>query len=345
MDKFMNIKSVSIAAILLGLVGMSGANAWTYNIGDTTLKLTGYGTSGVFQTDEESTDFVGDWRVRAQISHDINSNHSFGVVYAIDATAVDDDKFMREAFAYYQLRDYGRMEIGFTDSIARKLGVGLPDVGGLRINDRPLFHKLITPDGAVISDTTLTTGRSALRMNIASASNNGVQYGMSFAGLTDDYDFAVDAGLKIRRPSGKLKSAFSFGASFMDNPDGFSTDVYSPSVTADWRAQLTAGMNFQYNSWLWGTTARVIYDENPIGPISDGLVVGTGVSYDVLKYSVSLTYMLSDTGIWNADVDNYVDNMVIGSFRYKYSEFVDGWISLGTSSKTPFLSAGLRITF
>ena len=131
----------------------------------------------------------------------------------------------------------------------------------------------------------------------------------------------------------------------MDNPDGFSTDVYSPAVTADWRAQFTAGMNLQYNSWIWGTTARVIYDENPIGPISDGIVLGTGVSYDLLQYSVSLTYMFSDTGIWNKDVNDFTDHMVIGSFRYKYSQNVDGWISIGVSSETPFVSAGLRLTF
>ena len=104
-------------------------------------------------------------------------------------------------------------------------------------------------------------------------------------------------------------------------------------------------MNLQYNSWIWGLTGRVIYDRNPIGPISDGFVVGTGVSYDLMKYSVSLTYMLSDTGVWQDDVADFVDHMAIASFRYKYSEFVDGWISGGVTSQTPFISAGLRVSF
>ena len=165
------------------------------------------------------------------------------------------------------------------------------------------------------------------------------------AGITDDFDFTVDGGLKIRKSSGKLKRAFSLGASFMDKPRGFSTDVYAPAVTADFRTQFTAGLNIQYNSWVWGTTARVIYDNNPIGPISDGIVAGTGVSYDLLQSSVSLTYMFSDTGIWNRDVDDFMDHMLISSFRYKYSANVDGWLSLGITSKTPFVSAGLRLTF
>ena len=125
----------------------------------------------------------------------------------------------------------------------------------------------------------------------------------------------------------------------------FDPEVYTPGITADWRAQMSMGMNLQYNSWIWGTTARIIYDQDPIGPVSDGFVLGTGVSYDLLRYSLSLTYMFSDTGVWHSDVDDFRDNMLIVSFRYKYSENVDGWISGGTTSKTPFISAGLRLTF
>ena len=335
-----------IYAAVVGLI-LSGASAYAleYDAGKFNFKLSGYGTGGIIQPDFETPLFIGDWRVRGEIDFNPNDTHKFGAVYSLDAAATDDGKAFREAFGFYQMRDFGRIEVGFTDSIARKLGVGLPDVGGLRINDRPIFHKKIVPDGPVISDTTLTTGRGALRVNVATSQINGAQYGLSLSGITDDYDFAVDGGLKIRKSYGKVKRAFSLGASFMDNPQGFSTDVYAPPVTADSRTQFTAGMNIQYNSWIWGTTARLIYDNNPVGPISDGIVAGTGVSYDLLQYSVSLTYMFSDTGIWNRDVDDFMDHMLIGSFRYKYSANVDGWISLGITSKTPFVSAGMRLTF
>ena len=130
-----------------------------------------------------------------------------------------------------------------------------------------------------------------------------------------------------------------------DRPDNFDNEIYTPGVTADWRAQMSMAMNVQYNSWIFGLSGRVIYDQNPIGEVSDGFVVGTGVSYDLLQYSISLVYMMSDTGVWQNDVDDFVDNTVIASFRYKYSENVDGWISGGATSKTPFISAGMRITF
>ena len=55
--------------------------------------------------------------------------------------------------------------------------------------------------------------------------------------------------------------------------------------------------------------------------------------------------MFSDTGVWQHNIDDFTDNMAVASFRYKYSEFLDGWISGGITSKTPFISAGLRATF
>lgn len=333
-----------IATIALLTVVPVAAQALQYDAGRFSFRLTGYGTAGLIEPDFETPVFVGDWRVRGQLNYAATDKYTIGAVYALDANAVDEDKFMREGFIFTESRGLARIELGFTDSVARKLGLGLPDVGGLRINDKPIFHKKITPDGPVISDTVISTGRGALRTNLV-ASNRGTQYGLSLAGLTDDYDWAVDAGLKIRHPQGKVKTAYSLGASFMNNPDNFSTDVYTPNVTADWRAQIDAGFNLQYNSWVWGLSGRLIYDENPIGPVSDGLVVGTGVSYDLMKYSVSLTYMFSDTGIWDENVPDFHDHVVVGSFRYKYSEFVDGWMSLGITSDTPFVSAGLRLTF
>ena len=323
-----------------------GAYALDYNIGNTDFRLTGYGTFGMITPDVETPLSIGDWRVRGQITNSSIQDTKLGFVYAMDKASLDKGNFSREVFAFLQSKSVGRIEFGFTDSIARKLGLGLPDVGGLRINDRPLYNEKIIPDGAVIADTTLTSGRSnSLRLNAVSNSSNGVQYGVSVSGITDDYKWAADAGIKYRKSSGKLKSAYSVGASFMNRPDNFDNEIYTPGVTADWRAQMSMSMNLQYNSWIFGLSGRVIYDQNPIGEVSDGFVVGTGVSYDLLQYSISLVYMMSDTGVWQNDVDDFIDNTVVASFRYKYSENVDGWISGGATSKTPFISAGMRITF
>ncbi|MBP3397928.1 MAG: hypothetical protein J6K82_03285 [Alphaproteobacteria bacterium] len=334
-----------LPTIMVILAMPCAADALQYDMGRVSVKLTGYGTGGIIEPDFESTLFIGDWRARGQITYDASDNFKLGFVYAMDQAAVDKGNFSRETFGYVESKSLGRVEVGYTDSIARKLGVGLPDVGGLRINDRPLFNEKIIPDGPVIADTTLTSGRNAPRVNIVSKGGTPAQYGLSVAGFADDFDYTIDAGLKIRRPYGKVKTAYSFGASFMNRPRDFDNEVYTPGVTADWRAQISMGMNLQYNSWIWGITSRVIYDQNPIGPVSDGFVAGTGVSYDLLKYSVSLTYMFSDTGIWQHDVHDFKDNMLIASFRYKYSEHLDGWISGGTTSQTPFISAGMRVTF
>ena len=67
----------------------------------------------------------------------------------------------------------------------------------------------------------------------------------------------------------------------MGNPENFDNEIYTPGVTADWRAQMTLGMNAQYNSWMFGLTGRVIYDKNPVGPISDGFVFAIQCFFDI----------------------------------------------------------------
>ncbi|MBR5625628.1 MAG: hypothetical protein IKW67_02505 [Alphaproteobacteria bacterium] len=322
------------------------ASALEYDMGKLSLRLTGFGTFGFIEPDLETPLSIGDWRLRGQATYEITDDKKIGAVYAMDESALDKGNFSREVFAYLESRTMGRIEVGFTDSVARKLGVGLPDVGGLRINDKPIYNEKILPNGAIIADTAINAGRSnSLRLNLVSAPINSVQYGFSVAGITDKYDWATDFGMKIRKPSGKVKTAYSLGLSFMGNPRDFDSEVYTAGVTSDWRAQMSMGMNLQYNSWIWGLTGRVIYDKDPIGEISDGFVVGTGVSYDLLKYSVSLTYMLSDTGVWQDNVADFIDHTVVASFRYKYTENLDCWMSGGMTSRTPFFSVGLRLTF
>ncbi len=337
-------QATKIALVAAVLSAPMGANAYQIDMGRTALKITGYATSGLLEPDFDTINFIGDWRARGEIDFDATEENKIGAVYAIDASAVDEERYIREGFAFWQNRNFGRIEAGFTDSVARKLGLGLPDVGGLRVNDKPLFYKKISPKGIVISDSIISTGRTALRGNIVSMPKNGVQFGLSAAGVTDDYDYTVDAALKIRSSSGKVKTAYAFGASFMSKPDGFHSDSFTPDVYADWRAQLSTGFNLQYNSWVWGVDARLIYDKNPVGPVSDGLAVGTGVSYDFLHYSVSATYIMSNTGIWHDTAPDYMDHTAVGSFRYKYSENVDLWMSLGLTSDTPFFAVALRLT-
>ncbi|MCM1294395.1 MAG: hypothetical protein NC311_02440 [Muribaculaceae bacterium] len=341
----MQLKYTSVVALAVMLCGAAANAAIEYKTGPVGFKLSGYANGGLIEPDFDEPKWLGDWAVRGQMNYALTDGQTLGLVYAMDQAALDENHFAHEMFGLYENRAYGRIEVGMTHSVARKLSVGLPDVGGLRVNETPLFYKKIRPDGAVIADTAIISGHEGLRANIVSVPVNGAQYGLSVAGLADEYDYAFDMGLKIRQPHGKLKTAYSFGASFMDNPKNYRPESYAPRVNADWRAQGSMGMNLQYNSWIWGMSLRAIYDKNPVGVVSDGVSFGTGVSYDLLRYSLSLTYILSDTGIWDSDVKDYADHTVIGSFRYKYSENVDGWISLGLTSDTPFVSAGVGLSF
>lgn len=336
-------------ALVSCIVAIGAANAapLEYKKDGFSAKVSGYGNIGLIEPRFalNNAEFFEDWSVRGQMTYDADDVHRLGLVYSIDKQTVGDGDYVNDLFALWQIKRIGRVEIGWTDSVAEKLGLGLPDVGGLRMNDNPLLYKEINPKGAIISDTILDTGDGAPRVNLVSAQSGGIQYGVSASGLSNRYDFTIDGGIKIRRPEGKTKTAYSFGASFMSRPDNFKQSEFSPHVTADWRAQLSAAVNVQYNSFIFAITGRAIYDKTPIGVTADGIMLGTGVSYDLLKYSVSLSYTFSDTGIWHKDIPDFRKHTVVSSFRYKYSENVDGWISLGASAHTEFIAAGMRLTF
>ncbi|MCR4917963.1 MAG: hypothetical protein K5912_03410 [Alphaproteobacteria bacterium] len=328
---------------VLGVFCSGGADALSQRVGDFDFRLNGYGTAGFLET--EKPEFLGDFSIRAQALYNANNAHTFGLMYVMDATALDEKEWFHQAFGFWQWRGVGRIEAGFTESVAHKLGLGLPDVGGLKINENSWIYKKIGADGPVIANSILTCGHDALRVNVVSASNSRSQYGFSVSGLSDEYDIGFDVGLKLKQSAGKVKTAISFGGSFMNDLDNYSADTFTPGTTADWRAQFATGLNIQYNSWIFGINARAIYDENPVGVVTDGIAAGTGLSYDLLNYTLSLSYILSDTGIWHQDTKEYVDNTVVASFRYKYTRFVDVWSSLGITRHEPFVSAGLRLTF
>lgn len=343
-NKRLRISGVPFMA-LIGAFLPFCAEALGYRAGDVDFRLTGYGIAGLIEPDFDKPLFLGDFKIRAQAQYEPVAEHRFGMVYSIDATEINEKHWAHEAFGFWQWRNIGRIEAGITESVAHKLSLGLPDVGGLNINEHSLLYKKMGADGPVISSTVLTTGHEALRLNLVSASTQSVQYGVSVSGITGDYDAGFGAGIKLKHSEGKTKFAVSLGGDLMNNLDGYTADMNSVPVFADWRAQVSAGMNIQYNSFVFGLNGRAIYDKNPIGIVSDGISGGIGASYDLLNYSLSLSYILSDTGIWHDETPEYVDNSVIGSFRCKYSKFVDIWTSVGVTRHEPFLAAAIRLTF
>ena len=346
----MNMKKITLTVMLF--CGFSSANALEYSINKWNFKLDADGMVGFLETKDDKPLFIDDWDVKTQLSYKFNSTQRLGAVYSIDADCVEDDEYIHDAFVLFEDRKIGRTEFGFTHSIARKMGLGLPDVGYLRINDKSILYKKLDLKRVLISDTAATTGHDALRLNLATVSTDYGQYGISVSGLNDDYHYAFDLAMKFKQPSGKLKAAYSLAMSYMDTPKDYSENNYSPSVTADWRAQMAAGINLQYNSFIWGTSLRMIYDYNPIAKTADGLVAGTGVSYDLLQSSVSITYLFSDTNVWNHTDKNGVKlesgdyvHTVLASFRYKYTENTSVFMSGGLADTTPFFSVGLHSGF
>ncbi len=333
-----SFKLLFVYALCSVLCSLPQAHAFDY-------KLSGYGTLGELSPDfdfHDNVEFIGDFRLRAEMNHDINRNNKIGISAAIDELSINQKKYIREGMIFWE-NEFSRIEVGITDSVAFKLGVGLPDVGGLRINDNSFLFDKMPHGNIVISNPLLSSGRYYPRINLVSKPIGGWTLGVSASGVTDKYKYSGDAVARYRASGGKLKSSVSIGASFIDSPQNFQTDAFSPSVTADYRAQGYVGLNLQYNSFIFGASVRAIYDEKEIGPVSDGIIAGAGLSYDLLAVSISGTYLMSAVGVWDDEI--FYDHTGVLSLRYKHNENSDVWLSGGYTGDEPFVSAGIRLAF
>lgn len=319
------------------------ANALENNYGNLNIKLSGYGTAGYVNTDNKSN-FANDWYIRAQASYHKSKNWLFGAVISHSAWYLAQEKPAMDAFTYVE-SPWGRAELGWTDTIATKLGLGLPDVSGLRINKDLIIYDFIDIE-PTISRTSISGAQFAFRVNVVSTPGP-IQTGISFAPKQHHFNSATDFGIKYKLSDGKTKLAISMGASFIDKPTNFAGDIYAPRSNADWRGQISAGLNLQYNSWIWGLNTKTTYDKNPINMISDGISIGTGISYDFLRWSASLSYIRSQIGIFH-NTTNYFTNTGIISLRYKINQFWNIWASGGAVSAnhtSPFISGGFMFKF
>ena len=346
----MNIKKISFI-VLLCCMSLS-ANAIEYQTNNWKFQIDGDGMVGFLEPKKEKPIFIDDWDVKGQVSYYFNRSQRIGAVYSIDADCVEDKEYVHDAFVLFEDRSIGRAELGLTHSIARKMGLGLPDVGYLRINEKSILYKKLDLKQVLISDTTATTGHESPRLNLATRYTDYGQYGISVAGGGDDYDYAIDTAFKFKQPAGKFKAAYSLALSYMEKPHDYEENSFSPSVTADWRGQIATGVNLQYNSFVVGTSARLIYDRNPIIQNADGLVLGSGISYDLLQSSVSFNYLFSDTKVWNhrdkitnEKLDGDYLHTFLASFRYKYAKYTSLFMSAGFADTTPIFAVGIKAGF
>ena len=137
-----------IAILSFFVASAASAAPIEYKDDNFTARVSGYGNIGMIEPDFalQNSRFLGDWSLRGQMTYDVNETYRLGMVYSLNQQTIDDGDYINDLFALWQVRDFGRIEIGLTDSVAEKLGLGLPDVGGLRMNDNPLIFKQIEPE-------------------------------------------------------------------------------------------------------------------------------------------------------------------------------------------------------
>jgi hypothetical protein len=320
----------------------SAASAFERQIGQNNIRLTAQGWTGAFDRGKTFSDYL----IRLQISRMMPNRWNIGMIYSYDRSSNDNDKFARDSFAYVET-EWGRLESGWTESIASKLALTLPDVGGTRLNNAPFF----LPDGfRGITNPTVRGNQYAWRLNAATLPTRPWQFGVGQTiGRADGFNRSTDIGIRYRNPYGRTKTSVSFGFSYIDRPFDLTGDAYLPPTFARARYQATGGFNLQNGSLIWAITAKAIVDNHPIGFASDGLQAGTGLSYDFLAFSASASYVFSNVGIWRPGDKNIAAHTGILSARYKITKYFNLWASAGATyfDDAPrfFLSGGIGTKF
>ncbi|MDR1071553.1 MAG: hypothetical protein LBL21_02855 [Rickettsiales bacterium] len=335
-------KIIACLAAVPALLVSFGANAYEYKYGRNTFRLTGSASTENF----DGGGFA-DYLIRAQASRLVSDGWNVGFVYSYDALARRGGYYAKDAFAYVETK-WGRIEAGWTESIAAKLALVLPDVGGTRLNNQPFFLK----DGFEgITSPTVRGNQYAWRMNAASLPTRPWQFGIGRTVYADDFDGSTDIGIRYRHPQGRIKTSLSFGFSYIDRPHGMTGDAYLPPVFATAQYQGTTGFNLQWGSLVWAATGKVVVNDNPEPDSfkSDGLQAGTGLSYDFLSWSASAGYIFSYIGVWRGG-ENIAAHTGILSARYKIRRYFNIWgsggiVALETRDPYYFLRLGAGVSF
>ena len=328
------------------------ADAFQYSSGRFGFRANGYGTVGGISSSGDHE--IHNFRFRGQVNYATMPGWTIGAVYSIDQLAIDQDMIFSDAFIFTE-SPHGRAEIGFTNSVAGKMAVGLPDVGHTRINNASLLYNHINHSGGIISNPSISDTRYDFRVSVVSVPTNPIQVGVSFAPSGDNFNTATDIALRLRQPHGRTMYSVFAGASVIDRPRDLNTDIFMPNVTADRRMQFATGAHVQQGSYNFGATLRVIYDQGMTGVPTDGIQIGGGLSYDFLQHSVSGTYILSAVGVWNNHEimamphNSYITHTVLLSYRNRISPNIEMSLSAGAvitdEDNNPFVTANMHLRF
>lgn len=322
-----------ILFLLIFLYPLSGY-PYNYNTNNFNLKLSGYlDSSFILYTDVKSYIF-SDLLFRTQLDY----KNKYGFVYSIDESVIYNNKFSKDIFLFYNYKNFGRIEIGLTDPVSYKLSVNLPDVSGLSIDDNFVLYRIFNKNA--FSNNFVNGYRYSPRINLVSTNIGSYQYGISLSSLSEKYNYSFNIGLKYKNYENKTKTTISSALSFIDSPNNLNTDIFLPSVFADWRLQFSTGVNVQYNSFIFNTSFRGIYDYRSLFN-SDGLNLAFGLSYDILNYTFSISNISSFIGVFKP-FEDYLVNTNILSLKYKYNKNAHFWTSFGFSNFTNFISLGIK---
>lgn len=335
------LKWMYLLSVICYLIFSTPAAAYDWRHRNGGGRITFEGFAGTFHGE-----LITDALFRLQLYYTLKNGWNVGSVFAVDGDSRSDNYPTKDAFVYAET-ERGRVEIGLTESVATKMGLQLPDVGGDSLNSAPFFFE---DDFIGITNPRVRGNQYAFRGNVVTTPTKPFQFGFGRTFVPrSTYASSMDAGIRYRDQGGRIKTSVSIGGSYIEKPNGMRFDSFLPRVHADARYQFTAAINVNWGSFLWAATGKIAIDDDPTGFNSEGVQLGTGLSYDFLKWSASLNYIFSNIGIFRDYAPNVSSHTGVFSLRHKITKNFSVWASAGGSFGNiyddMFITTGIGVKF
>jgi predicted porin len=322
--------------------------------------------------DYNEFDVIGDGEIRFSLEKEMKHGIAGGFVFEVESEFKSANDVTDEVFGYLQHKDYGRLELGLTKSIAEKVHLSAPFVGNIYLDESFAFAFLDDMDIKYMDETYLNSDQEANKVSYITPKWKGLQVSLGYIpgngdreadGLShEDYSLERDDTFKYG-----VVSSITYSNKFGDWDVSLSlAGVYYKDVHFDLdeenvggQNEASLGFNLGYNAFVLGGAFKIVETEYDRGAdyamiaMDEGSSYSFGLSYEFGPLMASLSYLgsLVDSDDEEDKMDMYSLSLRYSLSKYAYLASSAGRVELddeeegGISNQANFLTIGVTFTF
>ncbi|MBL0690354.1 MAG: hypothetical protein JJV93_03325 [Alphaproteobacteria bacterium] len=245
--------------------------------------------------------------------------------------------FRNEYITYISSKDYGRLEVGITNSGVYKMHLDVFDKTNLMGVVPVIFEDFQMNEVSALTHTKPFSATTSLRANwisptilshfkvvgsmslpnsykivddIQESSIYNSTLGVQVNDKVPEFAEAYSLGMRYKLEDTSIKVAYSLGVDYITDFKGLA-DYNSLEVEeAKERVELVSGLNLGWNSLNFSLSGKIIQDNIELGSIensssSEGSVWSSSLQYDILNSTIGIVYTQSkvEGDLTNLDMD------------------------------------------